>query len=177
MLAAAFSDDTAGVRWYLHVPTGAVLRFQEDDIGSFTFAGDPAYLFIERARSKDQYRWMERFISALDDRALAAELCQAITGRHAFHRFKMALGEHPGCGHDWFEFRNAQLAQHIHHWLAANELVLTPRGRVPAEVDRLLGTTKREAERRFAAASIGLEAEDMEALVALAEFLFLSTTC
>lgn len=174
MLEVAFSDDTAGVRWYLHVQTGALMRIQEDDLAPSTPAGDSLYLFIERARSREQYRWMERFVASLTDRAFAAKLAQAIHGRQAFQRFRAALGEHPGAIREWFDFRANQLAEHIHSWFAAHGLVLVPPGPASGEVEQVPASSKREAEARLAVAVTDLETDDLEALVALADFLYLS---
>lgn len=174
MLEIAFGDDTAGVRWYLHVQSGAVLRVQEDELAPSVFSGDSLYLFIERARSREQYRWMERFVSSLTDRALAAKLAQAIRGRQAFHRFRSTLGEHPGGNHKWLAFRTNQLTEHILSWFAAHGLVLMPADSGSGQVEQVPRAPQREAEARLAVAVIDLETDDLEALVALAEFLFLN---
>lgn len=172
LLARAFSDDTAGVQWYLHVPTGRVLRATESPTDPRVFSVDDGFLAIERARSKEQYRWMERYIMQLDDRELAAELSHAIAGKRAFQRFKSVLAENPGRLEEWQSFRAAELTRHMHLWLDAHDLV------VPWEEPsspRFAPTGARAPTphlHTFEMALVDLGIEDLEILLTTASFLF-----
>jgi len=53
----------------------------------------------------NEYHLMERFISSLDDREIAASLAQAIKGRGAFRRFKDKV-YYFGLSDEWFAFRD-----------------------------------------------------------------------
>lgn len=172
LLAAAFSDDTAGVRWYLHPETGEIVRVVESTClpGAYHEAG---FIGIERARSKEQYRWMERYIAGLDDRGLAAELSRAITGKLAFHRFRAALAAHPGLTDRWLEFRSGQLLRYMHAWLQAQGLVV-PQDTLPAPLplgdDEPVPPSAGQRERLDAAAA-DLTVRELESVLALAEML------
>lgn len=172
MLVFAFGDDTAGVRWYLHVGSGAVLRTQEGESIGCAFYSDPGYVFIERARSREQYRWLERFIASLDDRALATKLAYAISGKQAFQRFKVTLAEHPGMSRRWFDFRHGQLIRHIDRWLAMRNLTVSSPAAPSAAMHE--GLSGRDNAARITHAMAGLDAEDLETLLSFAEFLLLS---
>ena len=54
-------------------------------------ASDGNYLRIDPVRSREQYRWMERFIPMVDEPELRGKLTQAIDGKGAFRRFKDVL--------------------------------------------------------------------------------------
>jgi hypothetical protein len=170
VLAKAFSDDSGGVQWYLHAPTGRVVRAVESEHQLQVFAPDDGYLAIERARSKEQYRWMEQFISRMEDRELAAELSHAIAGKRAFQRFKAVLNEYPGQFEDWQSFRAEQLGRHIRSWLRAHGLAVpeprfTPVAResAPAKAPPHLAPLEAAVE--------GLTRTDLESLVLVARFL------
>ncbi len=172
MLVFAFGDDTAGVRWYLHVGSGAILRAQEGESLGFVFYSDPGYVFIERARSREQYRWLEKFIASLDDRALATKLAYAISGKQAFQRFKATLAEHQGMSRRWFDFRHGQLIRHIEKWLAMHHLTVSSPAASPVGMAEDLSGGHNAA--RITRATVGLDAEDLEDLLSFAEFLLLS---
>ncbi len=54
-------------------------------------AADANYLRIDPVSSREQYRWMERYILMVEDMDLQAKLSQAIDGKGAFRRFKDVL--------------------------------------------------------------------------------------
>lgn len=183
LLAAAFGDDTPGVRWYLHTVTGELVRVVEDERTLATFLAE-GYLAIERARSKEQYRWMERYIAAVADRALAAELSHAIAGKQAFQRFRAVLAKHPGRTDEWYTFRGKQLARYMRAWLAAHDIVVPrhppnmPVGLAPAAGLSIDGEdaddgplTRRE---QLEVLITQLSFDDLESLLALAELLELN---
>lgn len=175
LLAAAFSDDTAGVRWYLHAQTGEIVRVVEDDGAPGRYL-DAGFLGIERARSKEQYRWMERYIAGLDDRELAAELSRAISGKQAFHRFKAALGGRPGRTDEWYTFRSGQLTRYMRAWLRAHDIQIpldAPFTAFDVEPDERDPGQSPQLE-RLEAAIADLPAQELDALLALAELLRLN---
>lgn len=171
LLAKAFSDDTGGIQWYLHVPTGRVLRATESPHDPSPFTAEDGYLAIERARSKEQYRWMERYITRLEDRALAAQLAHAIAGKQAFQRFKLVLSEHPGRLEDWQEARAEELARHMRLWLDAHHLVVPPFRPPPPAPAALAEGSANPLVESFEEALEDLCQEDLETLITAATFL------
>ena len=53
------------------------------------------YARIEPASSREQYRWMERFVASVSDDALRERLLISIDGKGAFRRFKDVLLAYP----------------------------------------------------------------------------------
>jgi hypothetical protein len=96
------------------------------------------YLRVDPASSREQYRWMERFVGAVADQALRERLLVAIDGKGAFRRFKDVLLAFPAERERWFAYRSELLHLHIQTWLehmhveAANP---PPWGRVAARPD------------------------------------------
>jgi hypothetical protein len=134
-------------------------------------ATDSGLLALERARSKEQYRWMERFIMQLDDRQLAAELAHAIAGKRAFQRFKAVLAGHPRRLGEWQSFRAVELARHIHAWLDAHHLAVPWHD--PADRSaRLHDERPTPSLTRFEEALNSLSADELENLLVVASFLF-----
>src|SRR5690349_6911282 len=50
-----------------------------------------SFLRVEPASSREQYRWMERFVASVSDPALRERLIISIDGKGAFRRFKDVL--------------------------------------------------------------------------------------
>src|SRR6185436_9158505 len=93
-LEDAFENNAPEVHSYLHLVTGDVLRVVDgvaDPQMHARIAADPNYLRIDPVSSREQYRWMERFIPMVEDPDLQAKLSQAIDGKGAFRRFKDVL--------------------------------------------------------------------------------------
>jgi hypothetical protein len=76
------------------------------------------WLWVHCEGSRDGYRDMEWFIDELDDKAFAARLARAITGRGAFHRFKGKLSERPELMTRWYAFANDRQRGRARSWLA-----------------------------------------------------------
>lgn len=172
LLAAAFSDDTAGVRWYLHTETGEIVRVVESTCTPGAHL-EEGFVGIERARSKEQYRWMQRYIAGLGDPALAAELSRAIAGKLAFHRFRAALAAHPGRAAEWLEFRSGQLLRYMHAWLQAQGIVV-PHDASPAlfpRGDEEPVSPAAGQRGRLDAVVADLTVRELESVLALAEML------
>jgi len=78
---------------------------------------------IDPASSREQYRWMERFVSSVAEDALRERLIISIDGKGAFRRFKDVLLAYPAERERWFSYRSELLHWHIHGWLEDNGLV------------------------------------------------------
>ena len=83
------------------------------------------YLRIDPASSREQYRWMERFVGAVQDLPLRERLLVAIDGKGAFRRFKDVLLAYPAERERWFTYRAELLHWHIQQWLEQHEIVAT----------------------------------------------------
>ena len=93
-LEDAFENNAPEVHSYLHLTTGEVLRVVDgvaDPQMHVRIASDGNYLRIDPVSSREQYRWMERFIPMAEDPDLREKLTQAIDGKGAFRRFKDVL--------------------------------------------------------------------------------------
>jgi len=115
---------------YLDLTTGRVLTIT---------AGDPEatinrqqisenirnFLRVEPASSREQYRWMERFVGSVSDEPLRERLIISIDGKGAFRRFKDVLVAYPAERERWFSYRADLLHWHIHNWLEAHEIAPT----------------------------------------------------
>ena len=77
---------------------------------------------VEPVSSREQYRWMERFVASVHDDALRQRLLISIDGKGAFRRFKDVLLAYPAERERWFSYRADLLHWHIHNWLKDNSL-------------------------------------------------------
>jgi len=75
------------------------------------------FVRIEPASSREQYRWMERFVASVSDEALRERLLISIDGKGAFRRFKDVLLAYPAERERWFSYRADLLHWHMHNWL------------------------------------------------------------
>jgi hypothetical protein len=80
------------------------------------------FVRVEPASSREQYRWMERFVGSVTDEGLRKRLAIAIDGKGAFRRFKDVLLAYPAERERWFSYRADLLHWHIHTWLDSQEL-------------------------------------------------------
>jgi hypothetical protein len=80
------------------------------------------FLRIEPASSREQYRWMERFVGSVSDEALRERLIISIDGKGAFRRFKDVLLAFPADRERWFSYRADLLHWHIHNWLTQQDI-------------------------------------------------------
>ena len=129
-LEDAFENNAPEVHSYLHLSTGEVLRVVDgiaDPEMHQRIASDASYMRIEPVSSREQYRWMERFIPMVEDRPLSELLTQAIDGKGAFRRFKDVLMSHGAERERWFAFRSERLRVFMEAWLAAHALRPAPR--------------------------------------------------
>src|SRR5205814_5204193 len=83
-LEDAFENNAPEVHSYLQLGTGEVLRVVDgiaDPEMHSRISTDAGYLRVDPVSSREQYRWMERFIQMLDDGELRDQLTQAIDGK------------------------------------------------------------------------------------------------
>ena len=83
------------------------------------------FLRVEPASSREQYRWMEKFVGSVVDEPLRERLIISIDGKGAFRRFKDVLLAYPAERERWFSYRADLLHWHIQNWLATHEIVPT----------------------------------------------------
>jgi len=149
---------------------------------------DTAYLRIDPVSSREQYRWMERFIASVEETDLRDRLIRAIDGKGAFRRFKDVLMSFPVDRERWFAFRSDRLRACMEAWLTAHGIEAVERElpRVPT-ADEVRPAVEREKERRkgrrsraqVAEAQRGrihqvvdeLPARELDAALAFVEFL------
>lgn len=190
-LEDAFENNAPEVHSYLHLDTGEVIRIVDGiaDPGMHArVMKDPTYLRIDPVSSREQYRWMERFIETIEDSEFRDQLQAAIDGKGAFRRFKDVLMNFPVDRERWFAFRSERLRSNMESWLGAHGLSAVERKewRVPT-ADEVRPQVEREQERRagrktraeVADAQRGrlhalvdeLPARELDAAVAFLEFL------
>lgn len=124
-LEDAFENNAPEVHSYLHLVTGDVLRVVDgvaDPQMHARIAADQNYLRIDPVSSREQYRWMERYIPMVDNQELAGKLTQAIDGKGAFRRFKDVLMSYGPERERWFSFRSERLRIFMEAWLSAHAL-------------------------------------------------------
>jgi hypothetical protein len=80
------------------------------------------FLRVEPASSREQYRWMERFVGSVADEPLRDRLIISIDGKGAFRRFKDVLLAYPAERERWFSYRADLLHWHIHNWIQQHEI-------------------------------------------------------
>lgn len=129
-LEDAFENNAPEVHSYLHLVTGEVLRVVDgvaDPQMHVRIASDANYLRIDPVSSREQYRWMERFIPMVDEGELRNKLTQAIDGKGAFRRFKDVLMGFAADRERWFTFRSERLRTFMEAWLSAHAIKAVPR--------------------------------------------------
>jgi hypothetical protein len=142
------------------------------------------FLRVEPASSREQYRWMERFVGSVADEGLRERLIISIDGKGAFRRFKDVLLAYPAERERWFTYRADLLHWHIHQWLGEHEITASnapPWGEVkpPPELPMVEGKpvvhgteAPGEALRRQARDLIEtIPAIDLPSAIAFLEFL------
>jgi hypothetical protein len=192
-LEDAFENNAPEVHSYLHLQTGDVLRIVDGVADPQMHArvnGDNNYLRIAPVSSREQYRWMERYIPMVEEPELRAKLAASIDGKGAFRRFKDVLMSHGSERERWFTFRSERLRTFMEAWLVAHALQPVPRptwatngdeGEVPSVTEEVAAPPEpREIRRvrnldglrkhlRELAEALG--PRDLETLVAFGEFL------
>ena len=188
-LEDAFENNAPEVHSYLHLGTGEVLRVVDgiaDPEMHARIAADPSYMRVDPVSSREQYRWMERFIQMVEEPDLRDRLTAAIDGKGAFRRFKDVLMTYGPDREKWFAFRSERLRVFMEAWLSAHALRPIPRAAWPtqaAEVanetppisqDQIAGRRGRSAEalrRQLRELVETLGVRDLEKVTAFTEFV------
>jgi hypothetical protein len=79
-LEDAFENNAPEVHSYLHLVTGDVIRVVDgvaDPVTHSRIVADPGYRRVDPVSSREQYRWMERFIATVEDGAARVKLLQS----------------------------------------------------------------------------------------------------
>ena len=134
---------------YLDLSTGAVVSVVAGEpdtaiVNEKIAANIRGYLRVEPASSREQYRWMEKFVGSVADEALRERLIISIDGKGAFRRFKDVLLGFPVERERWFSYRANLLHWHIQCWLEEQNVTPAnppPWGKVeaPAELEPVPG--------------------------------------
>jgi len=187
-LEDAFENNAPEVHSYLHLVTGEVLRVVDgiaDPDMHARIASDATYMRVEPVSSREQYRWMERFIPMVEDTPLRDQLTAAIDGKGAFRRFKDVLMSYNAEREKWFTFRSERLRVFMEAWLASHGLKAiarsawtaeAPRPREPQSIsqEQLSARRSRSAEllrKQLRELAETLGARDLEKVTAFAEFV------
>ena len=187
-LEDAFENNAPEVHSYLHVKSGEVLRVVDgiaDPDMHARIAQDAEYMRIDPVSSREQYRWMERFIPMVEDAEIQRRLGVAIDGKGAFRRFKDVLMSFGPKRERWFGFRSERLRVFMEAWLTAHNLHPIPRPQPPVVEEPILEapvvSNEQLAQRRHKVSDAlrnqllevadSLPGRDLEKVVAFAEFL------
>jgi hypothetical protein len=127
-LESAFERNAPDTESFLDTRTGEIETVTEGAIDyaeqrAKVQAAAEAFVRIEPAASREQYKWMERFVVGVTDEALRERLVIAIDGKGAFRRFKDVLLNYPTERERWFSYRGGLLHWVIQKWLE-KELLL-----------------------------------------------------
>jgi len=163
-LENAFENNAPEVHSYLHLVTGDVLRVVDgvaDPQMHARIASDSRYLRVDPVSSREQYRWMERFIPLVEDPKLRARLEVSIDGKGAFRRFKDVLMAYGPERERWFTYRSERLRTFMEAWLTAHNIKPSPRtewtGPPPGAEPQAPGTGTEEPAREAQPTGEGFE--------------------
>lgn len=121
-LEIAFERNSPDQESFLDLENGDLLSIVEGEPDAAARRAKVAnhpdrYIRIDPASSREQYRWMERFVSTVQDQPLRERLLVAIDGKGAFRRFKDVLLAFPAERERWFAHRSDLLHLHIQTWI------------------------------------------------------------
>ena len=188
-LETAFERNSPDIESFLDTRTGDVVSIVQGSLDlaeqRAKVAGSPeSFVRIEPAASREQYRWMERFVTMVTDPVLKERLVIAIDGKGAFRRFKDVLVAYPAERERWFTFRGDLLHWHMQKWLERENLQAaepapwgvppTPAPDVEPPLDRPVQSAEGPGEilRRQAKELIDqIPAADLPAAIAFLEYL------
>src|SRR5688572_2597098 len=128
-LETAFEHNAPETHSYLDLKTGQVVtivdsRPEDEEKRRLIRTSNGRFIHLEPASSREQYRWMERFVQSVADGALKDRLILAIDGKGAFRRFKDVLLSYPVERDRWFQYRANLLHIYIDSWLAAQDVAI-----------------------------------------------------
>ena len=126
-LETAFERNAPDTESYLDARTGEVITLVEGqpetaELRTRVVTGGEAYVKIDPASSREQYKWMERFVATVTEEPLRERLVIAIDGKGAFRRFKDVLLNYPGERERWFTYRAELLHWQIQVWMERDQL-------------------------------------------------------
>ena len=126
-LESAFERNSPDNESFLDIALGQVISLQPGDPEAPSLRAKVAqniinYVRVDPASSREQYRWMERFVGSVTEPQLRERLVMAIDGKGAFRRFKDVLLAYPAERERWFTYRADLLHWHIHNWLIEREI-------------------------------------------------------
>lgn len=121
-LELAFGHVAPGHHAFLDRETGEVVTVQEEVAGArerlLKITAEPErHIRIEPVSSRDQHRWMVRFIATVENADLRARLTAAVAQPGAFRVFKEVLLTASEERDRWFAHRKQLLRVHIERWL------------------------------------------------------------
>lgn len=127
----AFERNSPELQSYIDRESGEVLVIvdghnEDEELRRHILEDTERFIKIEPAASKEQYRWMERFVASVQEPQLRDHLLLSIDGKGAFRRFKDALLNYPQERERWFNFRANLLHFHINQWFATKGLIPDP---------------------------------------------------
>lgn len=128
-LETAFEHNAPETHSYLDLKTGQVLtindtRPEDSEKRQLVRHSDGRFVHLDPASSREQYRWMERFVQSVEDESLKERLILAIDGKGAFRRFKDVLLSYPVERDRWFQYRSNLLHIYINNWLDSQDVEL-----------------------------------------------------
>src|SRR5438045_2633408 len=99
-LETAFERNAPDTESFLDLQTGDVVTVSQTAIDyaeqrAKVQNGGEHFIRVEPAASREQYKWMERFVVGVTDEALRERLLISIDGKGAFRRFKDVLINYP----------------------------------------------------------------------------------
>jgi hypothetical protein len=126
-LETAFERNSPETESFLDSRSGEVVTVTEGAIDyteqrTKVQSGGEAFVRIEPAASREQYKWMERFVAGVTDEPLRERLVIAIDGKGAFRRFKDVLLNYPTERERWFSYRAELLHWAIQKWMEKEAL-------------------------------------------------------
>ncbi|MCC6749796.1 MAG: hypothetical protein IT371_19175 [Deltaproteobacteria bacterium] len=127
----AFERNSPGLTSYIDRVTGEVLVVldgapEDAEKRELLLHQPDRYVKIDPASSREQYRWMERFVVTVEDDALRDRLLVSIDGKGAFRRFKDVLLSYPAERERWFTHRADLLRYHVNRWFESRDLEPDP---------------------------------------------------
>src|SRR3954453_1089282 len=126
-LETAFERNSPDTESFLDLRSGEVVTVSQGAIDypemrAKVQGGGDGFLRIEPAASREQYKWMERFVVGVTDEALRERLVIAIDGKGAFRRFKDVLLNYPTERERWFTYRGDLLHWNMQKWLEKEQI-------------------------------------------------------
>lgn len=127
-LEIAFERNSPELHSFIDADLGHILSYVDrqpvDEHTQKQIQSNPErYIRIEPASSQEQYRWMERYVTTVQNPLLREQLLISIDGKGAFRRFKDVLLSFPAEREQWYSFRAKFLRRLILDWLTQKDLV------------------------------------------------------